>query len=73
MPPNYGEAYTKAFAQAFAQLAKGHKSVLLPNLLEGFSEKLEFFQADRIHPTESAQPAMLKSVWAKLAPLLGSK
>lgn len=73
MPPNYGEAYTQAFAHVFAELAKGHKTALLPNLLEGFSEKLALFQADRIHPTESAQPAMLRSVWAKLAPLLGSK
>ena len=73
MPPNYGEAYIKAFARTFAELAKGHKTALLPNLLDGFSEKLELFQADRIHPTESAQPAMLKSVWTKLAPLLGSK
>jgi len=73
MPPNYGEAYTKAFERAFADLARSHHAALLPNLLEGFAEKLELFQADRIHPSEMAQPAVLKNVWSKLAPLLGLK
>jgi acyl-CoA thioesterase-1 len=71
MPPNYGEDYTRAFQRAFAELAKGHNVRLVPNLLDGFSEKLELFQADRIHPTEIAQPAVLKNVWTKLAPLFG--
>jgi len=73
MPPNYGEAYARAFERSFAELAGSHRTALLPDLLEGFGEKLEFFQADRIHPTESAQPAVLKNVWTKLAPLLGKK
>jgi acyl-CoA thioesterase-1 len=73
MPPNYGEAYAKAFEHAFADLAVTHRIALLPDLLAGFGEKLEFFQADRIHPTESAQPALLKNVWSKLAPLLKKK
>jgi acyl-CoA thioesterase-1 len=70
MPPNYGEAYTKAFEAAFAELAKSHQTALLPDLLGGFGDKLELFQADRIHPTEVAQPAVLKNVWKPLAPLL---
>ena len=70
MPPNYGEAFTRAFARAYAELAARHKTALLPDLLEGFGERLEFFQADRIHPTEIAQPAVLKNVWKPLAPLL---
>jgi acyl-CoA thioesterase-1 len=71
MPPNYGEDYIRAFERALAELAKSHRTALLPNLLEGFGEKLELFQADRIHPTEIAQPAVLKNVWTRLAPLLG--
>jgi acyl-CoA thioesterase-1 len=73
MPPNYGEAYARAFERAFADLAGSHRTALLPDLLEGFGEKLEFFQADRIHPTESAQPAVLRNVWTILAPLLSKK
>ena len=71
MPPNYGESYTQAFERALADAAKSRKTALVPNLMEGFSEKLELFQADRIHPTEAAQPAVLKNIWKPLAPLLG--
>lgn len=73
MPPNYGEQYTRAFERAFAELAKSHRTALLPFLLEGFGEKPELFQADRIHPSETAQPAVLKNVWAALRPLLRKK
>jgi acyl-CoA thioesterase-1 len=73
VPPNYGEAYTRAFERAFREVAGAHKAALLPFLFEGFADKLEFFQPDRIHPTEAAQPAMLKTVWEALAPLLGKK
>jgi acyl-CoA thioesterase-1 len=70
LPPNYGEDYTKAFERAFTDLAKSHRTALLPFLLEGFGEKAELFQADRIHPTEATQPGVLKNIWKPLAPLL---
>ena len=73
MPPNYGEAYTQAFERSFAELAKEHRVALLPFLMEGFADKPDFFQADRIHPTEAAQPLILDSVWRVLAPLLKAK
>ena len=70
MPPNYGEAYNKAFEQAFADLAKEHKTAFLPFLLEGFGDKAELFQPDRIHPTESAQPVIVRNVMKVLSPML---
>jgi len=70
MPPNYGEAYTRAFEQAYSELARRYRTALLPYLMEGFGEKPELFQPDRIHPTPAAQPAMLDNVWQALAPLL---
>ena len=70
LPPNYGPEYTKGFEAAFAQVAKEQKTAFLPSLLEGFEEKPEFFQADRIHPTEAAQAAILDNVWKGLQPLL---
>jgi acyl-CoA thioesterase-1 len=70
MPPNYGEAYASAFEGAFGELARKHRAALVPFLFEGFAEKLDQFQADRIHPNEGAQPAMLGNVWKTLAPLL---
>jgi acyl-CoA thioesterase-1 len=70
MPPNYGPEYTRAFESAFAELAKRHKTALVPFLLEGMAEDLGKFQPDRIHPTEAAQPILLENVWKKLRPLL---
>jgi acyl-CoA thioesterase-1 len=73
MPPNYGDAYAEAFEKSFAELAKLHRTALLPYLFDGFGDKLDLFQPDRIHPTEAAQPLVLKNVWRALAPLLTKK
>jgi acyl-CoA thioesterase-1 len=70
VPPNYGPEYTSAFEGAFADLGKRYKIALLPFLLEGFAEKPDLFQPDRIHPTAEAQPLVLENVWRQLAPLL---
>jgi len=70
LPPNYGPEYTEAFEKAFAEVAKRYKVALLPFLLEGFAEKPDYFQADRIHPNEKAQPLILERVWRALQPLL---
>lgn len=72
LPPNYGPDYTKAFEDAYRELAQRHKTALLPFLLEGFAEKQEFFQPDRIHPTEAAQPLIAELVAKALKPLLRS-
>lgn len=70
IPPNYGRDYSERFTGVYAQLAREKKVALVPFLLDGFADDLAYFQADRIHPNERAQPRMLESVWAGLAPLL---
>jgi acyl-CoA thioesterase-1 len=70
LPPNYGAPYTEEFARSFTDLARRHRTALLPFLLEGFADRPELFQADRLHPTAAAQPAVLANVWRPLAPLL---
>ena len=70
MPPNYGPEYAQAYEAAFADVAKAHKVALAPDLMAGFGEKLELFLPDRIHPNETAQPALLDNVWKGLRPLL---
>ena len=70
LPPNYGDDYTRAFDAMFAELAKTHRTALVPFILEDFAGKREFFLPDRIHPTASAQPLMLERVWRALRPLL---
>jgi acyl-CoA thioesterase-1 len=70
MPPNYGPDYTQAFENAFADTAKRYRVPLAPFILEGFGDKPEYFQADRIHPTAEAQPLITERVWRGLRPLL---
>lgn len=70
VPPNYGRDYAERFASTFEGLARERKVALAPFLLDGFAERLDYFQADRIHPNEKAQPLMLDNVWPHLKPLL---
>jgi acyl-CoA thioesterase-1 len=70
LPPNYGPAYTRSFEAAYADLAKRYRTGFVPFLLEGIAEKPELFQADRLHPTAEAQPAIAERVWKGLQPLV---
>ncbi|MBP6815325.1 MAG: arylesterase [Burkholderiaceae bacterium] len=70
MPPNYGRAYGERFERLYREVAGARRCALVPFFLEGVGERIELFQADRIHPTEQAQPMMLANVWPALQPLL---
>ena len=70
LPPNYGESYTRPFAQVYVDLAREYKTALAPFLLEGVAERRELFQADNMHPTAQAQSIILDNIWTALAPLL---
>ena len=70
MPPNYGRSYGERFERLYRDVAKARRCALVPFFLEGVGERIELFQADRIHPTEEAQPMLLANVWPALQPLL---
>jgi acyl-CoA thioesterase-1 len=70
LPPNYGAAYTSKFQNLFRDVAKKKKVRLLPFLLDGIATQANLFQADGLHPTAQAQPALLNNVWRELAPML---
>ena len=73
VPPNYGQDYTKRFAQVFATVAKAHKAALVPFLLKGVADgpdAAKLFQADRIHPTAAAHPTILNTMWPAVRALL---
>ena len=70
LPPNYGEEYLNSFDAVFRELANKHRTALVPFMMEDFGGKREFFQDDRLHPNEKAQPLMLERVWKGLRPLL---
>lgn len=70
MPPNYGPKYSQSFQQAFAEVAKAHRTAYVPFLLDGMADKRELFLSDQIHPSAQAQPIILDTVWKGLEPLL---
>lgn len=70
LPPNYGPAYTREFDAMFGEVAKSRKVPLVPYLFAGFGESNEWFQADRIHPTATAQSMLLDNIWPVLKPLV---
>jgi acyl-CoA thioesterase-1 len=73
VPPNYGADYTARFAAVFASVARQYKAALVPFFLQRVTDHPDaarLFQADRIHPTEQAQPLMLNTVWPELKKIL---
>jgi acyl-CoA thioesterase I len=66
MPPNYGPAYTKAFAGAYTDLAARQHAKLVPFLLDGVAADQSLMQGDNLHPNERGQPRVLDNVWAIL-------
>ncbi|MGR4067296.1 arylesterase [Billgrantia sp. C5P2] len=72
IPPNYGQAYRRAFTDVFTRLADTYDTPLIPFLLEGVALEEGMMQDDGIHPTRDAQPIILDNVWPELAALLES-
>jgi len=70
MPPNYGPKYTTGFETIYATLAKQNRLSFVPFFLEKIALAPGMLQADGLHPTAAAQPAMLDAVWPTLLPLL---
>jgi acyl-CoA thioesterase-1 len=70
MPPNYGPRYTAGFEQAYRDLARTHRTALVPFFLDGVALNPRLIQPDGLHPTASAQPILLANIWPTLRPLL---
>ncbi len=73
MPPNYGAELTRRFAALYPAVARQHGARLVPSFLQGVGDDpdpLRWFQADRIHPNEAAQPRLLANVWPELQKML---
>ena len=70
LPSNYGEAYTREFADAFATVARELAVPLLPFLLEGVAARSDLNQPDGIHPNAAGQRVVAETVWRALRPLL---
>ena len=70
LPPNYGAAYTREFAEAFATVARRTSVPLLPFLLDGVGGVTALNQPDGIHPNAAGQRVVAETVWRSLRPLL---
>lgn len=70
LPPNYGQIYTEKFYKIYSDLADRENIPLVPFLMDGVATSKQLMQNDGIHPTQEAQPILLKNVWEKLQPLL---
>jgi len=73
LPPNYGAAYVREFDALFTGVARDSKTPVVPFFFEGFGERNDLFQSDRIHPAAAAQPLLLDNVWPVLSPLLDAR
>ena len=70
LPFNYGEAYRKAFAEVFEEVAKTEKVTFEPFLLDGVGAVPSLNQADGIHPNTEGTKMVAEGVWKVVAPLL---
>lgn len=70
LPPNYGQRYTRAFAEVYVQLAEQKQVPLVPFFLQGVGGAPGMVQDDGIHPTQAAQPRLLDNVWPILQAML---
>jgi acyl-CoA thioesterase-1 len=73
MPPNYGRDYTNRFFNMYKTVSTQLKAPLVPFMLEGVAEQPALFQADRLHPTAQAHPAILANIWPQFLPLVKAR
>jgi acyl-CoA thioesterase-1 len=66
IPPNYGQRYVDAFRAAFPAVAQSRKVPLVPFILRDVALNRQLMQADGIHPTAAAQPALLAVLWPEI-------
>jgi acyl-CoA thioesterase-1 len=71
-PPNLGATYTNRFRSIYPKLARDHRAVFLPFLLDGVAGNARFNQADGIHPNEEGSMLVADNVWKVLQPILDS-
>ncbi len=69
-PPNFGQAYTRAFRDAYAAVARRHGVPFIPFVLDGVAGLPEMNQSDGIHPNAAGARKVADTVWSRLQPML---
>lgn len=70
MPPNLGRDYTRAFEEAYFDLAAEKEVQLIPFLLDGVGGVAALNQGDGVHPTAGGHEIIAETVWRYLKPIL---
>ncbi|QXR06723.1 arylesterase [Acinetobacter lwoffii] len=63
MPPNYGQAYSKAFENNYKVVSQQYKVKLLPFFMKGVAGNKTLMQKDLIHPNAKAQTILLNNAY----------
>lgn len=72
IPLNYGPQYRDLLRTMYQGLATKFNVPLVPFLLDGVALDPALMQADGLHPTAAAQPAVLETVWKFVEPMLAT-
>jgi acyl-CoA thioesterase I len=72
-PPNWGEAYQRAFDRIFPDLARAHQATLYPFFLEGVAMKPDLNQPDGLHPNERGVAVLVDRIGPVVARLVASR
>lgn len=70
LPRNYGPDYIRSFERMYVDVARQHKTALIPFLLEGVGGHADLMQPDGIHPTVEGAKIVAKTVVHYLEPVL---
>jgi acyl-CoA thioesterase-1 len=70
LPPNYGDRYAEDFHRLYGEVARAHKTALVPFFLDGVGAVPWLNQADGIHPTAAGYAIVVDRLWPYLVPLL---
>ncbi|WP_325893555.1 arylesterase [Grimontia sp. NTOU-MAR1] len=68
IPPNYGQRYSKAFADIYPELSKEMQIPLIPFFMEKIVLTKGWMMADGLHPKEIAQPWIAEFMATQMLP-----
>ena len=69
-PPSAGSDYSRAYTNAFPDLANQHAIAFVPFLLDKVAMKKELNQADGIHPNAEGEKIMTDNIYVELKKML---
>lgn len=68
--PNLGKRYGERFAAMYPELARKNQITLIPFLLDSVGGRPELNQQDGMHPNETGEKIVARTVWRTLEPVL---